>query len=87
MKWFIVSDMHSGGYRKTQYEKAYIQAETEEAAGEIFKQKTGANVYGCACECCGSDFWIYEVEQPEPASEIPDRRVLVVPATKEEDSL
>lgn len=80
MKWFKVSDMHSGGYRKTQFEDAYIQADSEEEAANIFERTTGANPYGCACECCGSDFSIYEVENPEPAAE----RVLVIPACDEE---
>ena len=56
--WVRFCDMHSGGYKKTDYKYIYIKAESEEKAVEIFEDRFEENPYGEACSCCGSNFSI-----------------------------
>lgn len=63
MAWFRYCDMYSGGYKKTDYDYIFIEAETEDDADELFERRLGVDPYGCACACCGSDFSSYEVDE------------------------
>lgn len=58
------SDMHSGGYRKTEYDVIYIEAERE-LADEIFYNRFGHSPNAVACSCCGENFWSTEVDEIE----------------------
>ena len=57
-------DMASGGYEKTDYSAIYIEAE-EDRAIEIFEAKFNIDPFNETCECCGSDFYIYELSNIE----------------------
>ena len=63
--WIEFYDMSSGGTEKTPYTKIFIEAESEEEAVEIFENKFDRYPYNVTCECCGCDFAVYQVDEPE----------------------
>lgn len=57
--WTSFMDMHSGGGRKLDWEKIYIEAPIEEAKS-IFYSRFGRNPERVTCSCCGEDYAIEE---------------------------
>lgn len=62
MAWFEYSDMYTGGYAKSDYGTIFVEAHDEDEADHIFENELDLDPYGVACDCCGNDFWISEVE-------------------------
>lgn len=58
-------DLASGGYKKTPYDYIYITAPSEEEAVVEFEDYFGFSPEETTCECCGSDYSIYETEEIE----------------------
>ena len=54
-------DVHSGGYRKEQYDQIVIEAPEDEAT-LIFRNRFGHDPREIACQCCGANYWIFEEE-------------------------
>tara|TARA_R100000995_G_C3450210_1_gene107752 strand:+ start:68 stop:274 length:207 start_codon:yes stop_codon:yes gene_type:complete len=57
--------MFGGGYMKSPYRVIYIVCNDYEKAEEIFFKETGYLFESRVCECCGSDFWVDEVDKVE----------------------
>jgi hypothetical protein len=74
-KWYCISDMYSGGYRKTEFNDYYVEAPTGDAARARFTEITGEDTDAIACKCCGENFGMYEVDSPKSGGS-----VLVLPA-------
>ena len=55
-------DMHSGGHRKTNWDKIFVEAPEKEAI-EFFMEVFDENPYDVACQCCGTNFSVYEVDE------------------------
>ncbi len=56
MGWTRITDMHTGGGRKTHWDVIYIQA-SEEVARTVFEQRfEGVDLDASSCNCCGPDF-------------------------------
>ena len=62
MAWTRFYDLHGGGYRKTDFNSIYIEAELEEAV-RIFEEKLDYNPITYSCDCCGPDFIINEEDE------------------------
>ena len=66
--WTKFFDMSSGGSEKTDWTVIYIEL-PEDKAVEYFEDRFGRNPHNVTCDCCGSDFSVYEVsEKPEPSN-------------------
>ena len=63
-----ITDCHSGGGAKTDYE-CYIIKGGEDEVVEWFNNNI-ASVYHVTCECCGPDFSAIEWESKEQAIEM-----------------
>lgn len=59
-KCFLFTDNFSGGNKKTQYDKIFIETGTREEAIEIFQEEFGIDPLLYSCSCCGVDFLIDE---------------------------
>lgn len=66
--WISFWDMHSGGGTKTDYEKIFIEANSEDEGVEIFEREFDEHPYDVACECCGSNFAVDVYETLEEAT-------------------
>lgn len=62
--WTKFFDLASGGKMKTKYSAIFIELPENEAI-EYFDNKFNTHPYNVTCECCGSDFSVYEVSKPE----------------------
>lgn len=62
MAWTRFYDLHSGGYRKFDFDVAYIELPEEEAI-EYFTDKFD-HPYAVTCDCCGEDYSVYEGASP-----------------------
>ncbi|MBW7977996.1 hypothetical protein RY279_06645 [Bacillus velezensis] len=62
MAWFKYRDMSTGGYEKSDYGTIFVEAHDEYKANDIFESELDLDPYGVACDCCGNDFWVSEVE-------------------------
>ena len=60
--WTEFFDMHSGGSKKTEWEKICIELEEDEAV-EYFKKRFNIDPHNVTCDCCGSDFSVDEEEE------------------------
>jgi hypothetical protein len=59
LTWVQFSDAHSGGgLAESPFEDIYIEAENEDAAVRIFRNRFGHSPYAVACDCCGSNYSI-----------------------------
>ena len=65
--WTLFWDMHSGGGKKEQWDKIYIQAPENEAE-IIFYNRFGHSPHRVTCTCCGEDYSLSESESLEQAS-------------------
>jgi hypothetical protein len=66
--WIQFHDMHSGGGLKTKWHHVFVEADTREAAIEIFREKTGRDPDHETCDCCGADYSISEEPTLEQAT-------------------
>jgi len=57
--WTRFFDLSSGGGNKVGPDVIWIEA-PEEKAVELFEAIFGRNPYNVTCECCGSDYAVYE---------------------------
>ena len=64
MAWTKFSDMYSGGSCKTKYNDIYIELPEYETK-QYFENEFGRDPYNVTCNCCGNDFVVYEVDEPE----------------------
>lgn len=67
MVWTRFMDMSSGGGRKEDFSKIYIEAPEEEAK-IIFYNRFGHNPERVSCSCCGEDYSISEDETLEQST-------------------
>lgn len=67
MVWTRFMDMSSGGSRKEDFSKLYIEAPEAEAKA-IFYNRFGHNPERVTCTCCGEDYSIDESETLEQAT-------------------
>tara|TARA_R100000008_G_C3524577_1_gene135865 strand:- start:210 stop:425 length:216 start_codon:yes stop_codon:yes gene_type:complete len=58
---------------KTPYYVIYIIADDYWRANEIFKEETGYDFDSSTCDCCGSDFWVTEINSIKD-DEVPEKR-------------
>ena len=63
------NDMYSGGSKKTDYEAIFIELPLEKAV-EYFEEAFDLDSNNVTCECCGPDFYIYEVDAPNEKGNI-----------------
>ena len=75
-KWFSFQDNHSGGYKKTPLERYFIEAPDQSTAEDIFERETGQYPHAAACECCGANFTIFEVDAPLPPSKYDKTKII-----------
>lgn len=66
--WTEFWDMHSGGYKKLQWEHIYIEA-PEAVAVRVFDALFNHDPYNVTCDCCGGDYAISEYPSLEKATE------------------
>lgn len=59
--WTRFFDLSSGGQEKTPYTTIWIEAPEEEAI-EVFQEIFCLDPYNVTCECCGSDFSVWEAK-------------------------
>jgi hypothetical protein len=59
MVWTEFYDSSSGGTTKTDYDIIWIEG-TEEEAIDKFVKEFNQSPHEVACECCGSNFSVYE---------------------------
>lgn len=78
--WTRFTDIHSFGYKKTQYSAMFIEANLDRAV-EAFEARFQRNPYNVTCTCCGPDYSVYEDEAPDE-SEVSRDDVCVIPAAE-----
>jgi hypothetical protein len=64
----VFYDMHSGGYKKTDYDVIVVEL-PEELALKFFYLKYDRTPDNVTCECCGADFGYTEYDTLEEALE------------------
>lgn len=65
--WTEFWDMHSGGDRKLDWSKIYIQGDVA-TARRIFEEKFGRDPDNVTCSCCGPDYSVTESGSLEEAT-------------------
>ena len=58
---------------KTPYYVIYVIADDYWRANEVFKEEFGLDFDSSSCDCCGPDFFIYEIDSIKN-DDIPARR-------------
>ncbi len=62
--WTEFWDMHSGRTRKIEWDRVYIEAPVA-LAKRVFQDRYKRNPDNVSCECCGSDFDVFELTLSE----------------------
>lgn len=73
--WTKFDDMHSGGYKQTDFDEIWIEL-PENKACEYFEKIFDFSPYGVTCDCCGSDYWINE--EPECPISASTANILII---------
>lgn len=76
MVWTRFFDLHSGGYRKFDFDVAYIELPEDEAI-EYFTDRF-QHPHSVTCDCCGEDYSVYECGVSPPEAARKGETVLIV---------